>query len=159
MIKLSGVIFIMAGSIFFVKNQLHTKQQKLHLLLSLIQALHTMESAIRWKGQDVPSCLNELQHSEYCGILFQRILDLLKSDYTLQDSWNQCFSSVDNEIYQILRQMDWSGDEIQLLGNLQYISQSLTQLYQQCQATQRNENKLLFASVGSAAGLLIVILL
>lgn len=159
MIKLFGVIFIMAGSAFLVKDQLRKKQEKLHLLLSLIQALHTMESAIRWKGQDVPSCLRELQHSEYCGVIFQNAASLLESGYTLQIAWNQCFSSVDTEIYQILRQMDWSGDEIQLLGNLQYISHSLTQLYQHCQATQQNEKKLLLASVGSAAGLLIVILL
>lgn len=159
MIKLFGVLFIVAGSILLVRNQLTKKRQSLYLILSLIQAFHTMESAIRWKGQDVPSCMCELQDNEHCGYIFQSILKSLKSGNALQSSWDQCFSSVDAETYQILRQMDWSGDEIQLLGNLQYISQSLTQLYQYRQAAQRNENKLLLASVGSAAGLLIVILL
>lgn len=159
MSKLLGALCILSGSIWAVMTQLRKRRQDSELLQSLIGAIHAMEVSIRWKGQTVPACMKALSSRKICGKYFANILQSLESDIALQSSWKQVFCSIPKEESDILLQMDWDGDETHVIGNLQYISQALTALYEQRQARKHGEIKLLIASVGSAAGLLIILLL
>lgn len=159
MSKAAGAVLIMAGSIYFIANQVRKRRMELQVLLSLIGALRAMEAAIRWKRQAVPECLKELEERKYCGEYFRKIRTLMESGSTLHDAWQHTFQTFPQEINTLLLAMEWEGDEIHLLGGLQYAAQGLSALYRQRQAQRRNENKLLTAAVGSAAGLLILILL
>lgn len=149
----------MAGSVYLIANQVRKKRLELDVLQSLIGALRAMEAAIRWKRQAVPECLKELEQRKFCGEYFRKIRTLMESGYTLHDAWQQIFQTFPQDIKAILLAMEWEGDELHLLGGLQYAAQGLSALYRQRQAQRRNENKLLTAAIGSAAGLLILILL
>ena len=83
----------------------------------------------------------------------------MESGNTLHDAWQHTFQTFPQDIKAILLAMEWEGDELHLLGTLQYTAQGLSELYHQRQVQRRNENKLLTAAIGSAAGLLILILL
>lgn len=159
MSKAVGAVLIMAGSVYLIANQVRKKRLELDVLQSLIGALRAMEAAIRWKRQAVPECLKELEQRKYCGEYFRKIRTLMESGNTLHDAWQKTFQTFPQDIKAILLAMEWEGDELHLLGTLQYTAQGLSELYHQRQVQRRNENKLLTAAIGSAAGLLILILL
>lgn len=159
MSKMIGVICIIAGSVYLITELVRGKRQEILLIQSFMQALHAMESAIRWKGQAVPACLQELKTRKICGRFFQEILYLMESKFTLQESWYKAFSSLPQDIRHILYQVEWDGDETRLLGNLQYAAEELNELCRQRQTQWRCEEKLLIAAIGSTAGMLIIILL
>lgn len=159
MSKIIGVICIIAGSVYLITGQVRAKKQELLLIQSFMQALHAMESAIRWKGQAVPACLQELKTRKICGSFFQEILHFVESNITLQESWYRTFASLPQDIRHIMYQVEWDGDEARLLGNLQYAAEELNELYRQRQTQWRCEEKLLIAAIGSVAGMLIIILL
>lgn len=159
MSKAAGAVLIMAGSLYLIVSQVQAKRRELAVLQSLIGALRAMESAIRWKRQAVPDCLEALQQRKFCGVYFQKIRCLMESGSTLHSAWQQTFQSFPSESKAILLAMEWEGDEEHLLSALQYAAQELSELYQQRRAQRRNENKLLTAAIGSAAGLLILMLL
>ena len=159
MSKIVGILFITAGSLSVLIGQIRRKRQDLSLLQALIGALRTMEGAIHWKGQTVPRCLQELSKRKYCGIYFQNILKVMESGVTLQNAWKQGFMNLPLEIKSILQQMEWNGDEVHLLGNLQCTIQGLSEHFHREKQMQHNEEKLLIAAIGSVTGMLIIILL
>lgn len=159
MSKLAGVICLITGSVYLIAGQVRRKKQELLLIQSFQSALHTVEAAIRWKGQAVPDCLQELKTRKMCGHFFRDILDLMQSGFTLQESWYRAFTSLPQELRHIMQQVEWDGDEMRILGNLQYAAEELSTHFRQRQAQWRSEKKLLIAAIGSAAGMLIIILL
>ena len=159
MSKAIGVICILAGSVYLIIGQVRKKQQELSLQQSLITAMRAIESSIRWKGQVLPICIKEQESRKHCGIYFKKIAQLLESGFTLQSAWENAFQTLPEDTKAVLLQMEWEGDENHLLGNLQCMTQALTVVYGQQKEQQHSEEKLLVAAIGSATGLLIIILL
>lgn len=159
MSKALGALLILSGSTYLFIRQVTIKRQEISLLISLIGALRVMENAIRWKGQAVPDCLQELQSRKVCGRYFVKCLNLLQSGIALHAAWQRTFQDLPQDINEVLQQMEWVGDERHLIGGLQMVLQGLSELLRQRQTQQRSHEQLLMAAIGSAAGLLIIILL
>ena len=159
MSKMIGAVLIIAGGTSIAMQKIESRRRSLQTLQALINALRTIECAIRWKGQTLPECFCIMKKDEYCGKYFGDIHDLLESNQTLQTAWHKAFTNIEKDVRDIILQMDWDGDERHISGNLQYISEGLIRLYSDRRTRKRNEDKLLLAAIGSCTVLLVIILL
>ena len=135
-------------------------RQRRELVQALTQALAHMETAIRWQRQPVTPLLGALAQRPCCGTYFAAVLKMLESDMPLQTAWDKAFFAIsDAETAAILRGMELTGDETQLLAGLQYAQQRLRQLAERREREDIRDRRLTGAALFSAAGLLVILLI
>lgn len=136
------------------------KRQHRALLWAVASALGEMESGIRWQRTPLPALLEALRDRKSCGLWFQRVLDMLKSEIALQNAWENAFIHFpDKEAGEILRRISWSGDSQRLVGVLTCAREEIEQLYRHRCEQDRCSCRVTCTATLCGAGLLIILLL
>lgn len=158
--KLLGAVMIVSACGWYCAGKIRRERRALQLLAELADALGSMEGSIRFQRLPLPQVLAAQAERKLCGTYFSGVLQYMKGGYTLQDSWDGIWGKFpDRETAQILRRVEWSGDEPQLLGNLAYARRMLAALWEKRSAARREREKLTLAAALSAAGLLVILLI
>lgn len=158
--KASGAILILSAAASVLLGWLKWRRQTAALLAALIGDMERIAAAIRWKKQPLPQILEALSEEPHSGVYYQKIAEMLKSNITLHTAWNDTFSGIQpKEAATVLCGITLQGDEEALLGSLLSAAESLREIEGRRRAAQREEVKLYAASVLSAAGILIILLI
>ena len=158
--KALGAILILTAAAAVLLGWLKRRKQTAVLLMALIGDMERIAAAIRWQKQPFPQILEALSAEPYSGVYYQKIEEIMKSNIPLHAAWNKVFSKMQpKEAATVLCGITLQGDEEALLGSLLHTAESLREIEGRRRAAQREEAKLYAASVLSAAGMLIILLI
>ena len=156
--KLLGAALLLAAAVWVVVTVLCRQRRQTALLRELAAALDTMAAAIRWQRRPLPEAIAAMERYPMAGVYFHRVVELLESGMTLQQSWRQVFSdlTIDGGV---MTSLELSGDEEKLTKGLLYAAGQLKECCRQRRRQQRQTAKLWLAGALSSVGLLIILLI
>ena len=158
--KALGAILILTAATAVLLGWLKRRKQTAVLLMALIGDMERIAAAIRWKKQPLPQILKALSAEPHSGVYYQKIEEIMKSNIPLHTAWNDTFSGMQpKEAATVLCGITLQGDEEALLGSLLHAAESLREIENRQRAARREETKMYAASVLSAAGMLIILLI
>lgn len=158
--KAAGAVLILAAAVISLAFYLQKRRLGIELLLELSRDMDHIAAAIRWKKQPIPEILDAFSAQPYSGEYYKRILDMMQSNIPLHTAWNLVFSQVQpKSVASVMCGISLSGDETAVLGSLGCASESLREMHLSQKAVQREKTKICIASVLSAAGMLIILLI
>ena len=158
--KLMGAALVVLGSIRIGVSCVRKRREMLSRVQKLAAALLDMEASVRWKRQVLPKVIAAQTRRTLCGTYFADVLERFQAGETLQNAWEAAFSFLQPPAAaEYLRQVELSGDEQHLIGNLHLAAENLQRLYQEMQGKQKQEEKLYLSLLFSATGMAIILLL
>jgi len=157
-VKLLGALCILSGGAGGFLAFLAAERRELRTLWDLSQAVGLIQSGVRWKKVPVPRIIEELSERELSGVYFQKVTESLKSGFPLQSAWEKGFQDLSGECGAAIRTMEWSGDEKQVLGALEYLRLTISAQYERRREELQRKGRLSAAAALCLAGVLVVIL-
>lgn len=158
--KIPGAILILSGAFLLYIGQHRSLQKEIRLLEELHAALENMETEIRWKKTPLPQAMEQQTTRPLCGLYFLKVLKRLKGGTPLQSAWqSESEDFMPSYIQEILRRIEWNGDERQLTGNLHAAQDALLRIRCEKKADRLQREKVSLALALSGAGLMILILI
>ena len=155
--KITGALLLVVGGGYLCVERNAQGRKEIRLIYELASALESMEGMIRWEKAALPAAIKRQCSRELCGELFQKTLLLMEDETTLQRAWEISFSKL-KTAGDILRRMEFSGDELHLTGQLQLAAQQLRQRAEQRNADRNEREKLRMAVCASVVGLATILL-
>ena len=156
--KLAGAVMVLLGGVAAFVNYSRTQRRQLRLVRDISAALTQLAGEIRWRNLSIPQAIDHLCDRKISGPYFGEIADLMKSNMTLQESWQSVFSHLPTEMAEILFALEWGGDAERQEKSILYAAGQMTELSRTSGESLRQREKLCAAAALSGAGLLIVIL-
>lgn len=159
MSKIMGASLLGTACVLACWSVISDQKKRLGLLQGFADALERMEGLIRWQRLSVPRVLTAESGRQPCGEYFRKVRDMVKSGQTLQCAWQKVFSAFPEETGgDVLRALEWSGDTLQVTGNLRRGSAELRTAAAKLAQEQREKRRLYISLWASAALMLIIIL-
>ena len=151
--KIVGMLCLFSAGVYMI-FLIRTEQQKQQRQLEQwISQLENLQGEIRWHHVSI---LNYLVSKE----LTSKISQYMKTEITLQNSWAKMVDKMnDKDLKNVLINVNFSGDQENLLQNLSYVVQRLKDLRERRAEEIRKTGRILSAAVFSGIGILIILLL
>ncbi len=156
---LGGVLLAVGGGVLCV-GRIKKTRSEIALLQDLSAALENMEAVIRWQKLTLPQAIEKQCSRDASGGYFCKIQDALKSELPLHSVWRQTFlGSEISEIAETCGQMELTGDEVRITGELHLAAYRLRQAAERGNACRSESEKLCVAVCASAVGILTILLM
>lgn len=163
MVKLLGSLCILAGGGLAWWFQAQERRRRRETLSDLIMVLRQMSEEIRISRTPLPALLQKLAAN--CGgeaaELFQTAAKAASRGEQLTEVWREGVEQLPLEVREkeILREMDFSGDEEKLCKGISHVTYRLAQSAEELERRRPEEEKRTTALCFSGAALLVILLI
>ena len=155
-----GVCAILFAVALYLKKDWEIRQSRQLLVQDFLDAIESMETAVRWENAPLPDIIKAQEKRKYAGSYFETIDSGLKGGITLQTLWDKEFSKLDcRELSRILCAVSLCGDSEFLQTRLAYAAMELREFQKRDRAEQKSKRKLKVTAALSVAGMMIILLL
>ena len=155
-----GVCAILFAAALYLKKDWEIRQSRQLLVQDFLDAIESMETAVRWENATLPDVIQTQEKRKYAGSYFEKIGNSMKGGIPLQTLWNKEFSKLDcRELSRILCAISLCGDSEFLQNRLAYAAMELREFQKRDRTEQKTKRKLKVAAALSSAGMMIILLL
>lgn len=136
------------------------RQRENQTAKDILEAIETIETAIRWENCPLPDSVRAQMQRKYAGEYFREIGGELEKDRTLQEAWNDTFCRIKPQrISQILCGIPLSGDSTYLEDRLAWAAKEIRSFQIQERESQADRQKVKAAAAVSVAATIVILLL